>query len=163
MVAIFPCQSLLLSTIVLVLNNCILHTYVNICVVFFIKILITYAFIVVQDPVDTTVCQGDNAAFTCVVFIQSGGVVVPSWFRDGVMVNPTSHTITTNRTDNTIAPAYISSTVTVSSVTTLDDGAMFNCDILSLVVSNTSALRVVGKCIPISNVYSLVHISICDW
>ena len=97
-----------------------------------------------QHPVDTTVCQGDNAAFTCVIFVQSGALVIPSWLRNGTNVDRIRHTITGNLTSN-IAPAYISSRVTVSSVTVSDDGTLYQCDILSFITSNSATLKVVGE------------------
>ena len=100
-----------------------------------------------QHPVDTTVCQGDNAGFTCVIFIQSGGLVIPGWLRNGTNVDRIRHTITGNLTTVSIAPAYISSTITVSSVKVFDEGAQYQCDIVSLITSNSASLKVVGKCL----------------
>ena len=103
--------------------------------------------VVVQHPVNTTVCQGDNAEFTCVIFIQFGGLVIPGWLRNGTNVDSIRHTIVGNLTMESIAPAYISSRVTISSVTVFDDGAQYHCDILSLITSNSASLKVVGKCL----------------
>ena len=97
---------------------------------------------VLHNPEDATKCQGENVSFTCVVFISSGGVVSPVWFRNDVAV--ACHTIVTNQTTDSISPISISSTVTVSMVTVLDDGAMYHCDILSLITSDNSTLTVVG-------------------
>ena len=100
-----------------------------------------------RHPVDTTVCQGDNAGFTCVIFIQSGGLLIPGWLRNGTNVDMIRHTIIGNLTNVSIAPVYISSRVTVSSVTVFDDGAQYQCDISSFITSNSASLKVVGKCI----------------
>ena len=97
---------------------------------------------VVHNPKDATKCQGENVSFTCVVFISSGGVVAPVWFRNDVAV--ARHTIVTNQTTDSISPISISSTVTVSMVTVLDDGVMYHCDILSLITSDNATLTVVG-------------------
>ena len=37
-----------------------------------------YMIIAVQDPVDANVCQDDDATFTCVIFILSGGAAAPT-------------------------------------------------------------------------------------
>ena len=102
-------------------------------------------YVVVQHPTDTTVCQDDNAAFTCVVFIQSGGLVIPGWLRNHTNVDIMRHTIVSNLTGGTTTPAYISTTVTVSNVTVFDDGVQYQCDILSLVTSNHATLKVLGE------------------
>ena len=103
---------------------------------------------VVHNPKDATKCQGENVSFTCVVFISSGGVVSPVWLRNDVAV--ARHTIVTNQTEYSTAPISISSTVTISMVTALDDGAMYHCDILSLVTSDNATLTVVGMYMHIS-------------
>ena len=106
--------------------------------------------IVVQDPVNTTVCEDNNATFTCVLFIPSGGVSAPSWLRNGVNVNSnTMHHITShNRTQSTTAPAYIYSVLTVTSVTTSDNGVLYRCGIV-LLSSSGATLKVssAGECI----------------
>ena len=102
-------------------------------------------YVVVQHPVDTTVCQGDNAGFTCVILIQSGALVIPGWLRNGANVDMIRHTITDNLTNVSVAPAYISSRVTVSSVTVSDDGLSYWCDILSVFTSNSATLKVIGE------------------
>ena len=100
-----------------------------------------------QDPVDTTVCQHDNAVFTCVIFLSSGTPSSPGWLRDGVTVDMIHHTIVSNLTGGTAAPVYISSTVAVSNVTAFDDdGALYQCGIGST-TSDSATLNVVGKCI----------------
>ena len=114
-----------------------------------------YMYIVVQHPINTTVCQGDNAGFTCVIFVQSGGLATPAWLRNGTNVDKIRHEITDNLTNVSmaIAPAYISSRVTISSVTVFDDGVLYQCDILSLITSNSATLKVVGEYIfHVSNV-----------
>ena len=102
-------------------------------------------YVVVQHPVDTTVCQGDNAGFTCVIFIQSRGLVIPAWLRNGINVDRIRHTISDNLTNVSIAPAYISSRVAISSVTVSDDGVQYQCDILSVFTSDSATLKVVGE------------------
>ena len=110
-------------------------------------------YVVVQHPVNTTVCQGDNAGFTCVILIQSGGLVIPSWLRNGTNIDMIRHTIIGNLTNVSIAPAYINSRVTVSSVTVSDDGVLYQCDISSFITSNSATLKVVGEYIcHVSNV-----------
>ena len=104
-----------------------------------------HTYVVVQDPVDTTVCQDDDATFTCVLFIQSGIPVAPGWLRNGGSVDTICHTIVSNLTGNAMGPVYISSTITVNSVTVLDDGVMYQCDILSFFTTNNATLTVVGK------------------
>ena len=99
---------------------------------------------------NTTVCQDDNAAFTCVIFIPSGFLSAPAWGRNGFIVDAMRHTITNNLTGGATAPVYISSTVTVSNVTVLDDdGALYQCGILSA-ISNNATLNVVGKFLDMS-------------
>ena len=98
-----------------------------------------------EHPVNTTVCEGDSATITCVIFFPSGTIPSnPLWGRNGVAVDMMHHTITSNLTDDTTTPISISSTLTVSNVTVLDsDGVFYQCGIL-LAVSN-AALNVVGK------------------
>ena len=100
-------------------------------------------YVVVEDPVDATVCEGDNATFTCVVFIPSGIFPTsPGWRRSGTTVDMIRHTITSNLTGN--PPIYVSSTVTVSNVTVLDDDSVtYECGIGSSVRNAT--LHVEGK------------------
>ena len=93
---------------------------------------------------DTTVCEGDSATFTCVVFISSGIPTNPVWGRNGVAVDIIRHTVTGNLTGGTTAPIFISGTLTVSNVTILDDGVFYQCGIGSS-VSNAATLNVVGK------------------
>ena len=104
---------------------------------------------VVQHPKNTTVCQGDSAAFTCVVFISSGipSLSLPQWVRNGAVVDMVHHTITSNLTAGATTPVNISSTVTVSNVTVSDDdGSLYQCGITSAISSNAT-LHVVGKCV----------------
>ena len=115
------------------------HTFDLVC-------LYTYIIIVVQDPVDTTVCQDDDATFTCVLFISSGNAADPVWFRNGGNFDPMCHTVVSNLTTGTaiMAPAYVSSTITINNVATLDDGALYQCGLLTA-FSNNGTLNVVGK------------------
>ena len=97
---------------------------------------------------NTTVCQYDIAAFTCVIFIPSGAPVSPAWLRNDVTVDMMRHTITTNLTGGATVPIFIKSFVTVSNVTVFeDDGALYQCGIQS--ISDSATLNVVGKCIHI--------------
>ena len=85
--------------------------------------------------------------YVCVIFIQSGALIIPGWLRNGTNVDRIRHEITDNLTNTSTAPAYISSRVTVSSVTVFDDRSLYQCDIVSLITSNNATLKVVGKCI----------------
>ena len=102
---------------------------------------------------NTTVCQDDNAVFTCVVFIPFGNIPsTPAWLRNGAVVAATvmRHTITSDLMDGATAPVNISSTVTVSDVTVLDDdGALYQCG-LGSAISNSATLNVIGKCVNMS-------------
>ena len=98
---------------------------------------------------NTTVCQDNNVIFTCVVLIPYGIPVSPTWLRNGAAVDRMRHTITSNLTGGISAPVYISGTVTVNNVTVLDDGALYQCGILSA-ISNNATLNVVGKCLNMS-------------
>ena len=89
-------------------------------------------------------CQDDDATFTCVLFISSGGVSSPAWLRNGVNADMIHHIVVSNLTDNAVAPVYVNSTITVNSVTAVDDGVLYQCDVLSLVTSNNASLTVVG-------------------
>ena len=101
----------------------------------------------VQHPVNTTVCQGDSATFTCVVFISSGVPSPPQWVRNGAVVDMVHHTITSNLTAGATIPVNISSKVTVSNVTVSDDdGALYQCGVGST-ISDSATLNVVGKCV----------------
>ena len=101
--------------------------------------------VVQQHPINTTVCQDDNATFTCVVIIPSGAPLSPAWLRNGATVNRMRHTITSNLIDGAVAPVNISSTVTVSNVTvSYDEGALYQCGIV-FSLSNSATLNVVGK------------------
>ena len=112
-----------------------------VCIII-LYVLCTY--VVEQHPLNTTVCQHDNAVFTCVVFVPSGIPSAPLWARNGVTVDRMRHTITSNLTGGATAPAYISGTVTVSNVTILDDGALYQCGI-GFSTSYSATLNVVGK------------------
>ena len=94
---------------------------------------------------DTTVCEGDHATFTCVFFVSSGFPVAPGWLRNDAVVDMMRHTVTSNLTGGTTAPVYIGSTVTVSNVTLVDDdGVSYDCGIVSI-MSSSATLNVVGK------------------
>ena len=95
---------------------------------------------------NTTVCEGNTATFTCVIFFPSGTfAATPAWCRNGVVINAVDmirHNIVDNLTDpNT--PVYASSTLTISRVTASDDGVLYQCGI-SGTVSNTAILNVAG-------------------
>ena len=111
--------------------------------------------VVEQHPVDTTVCQGDNATFTCAVSISSGSIPQIGWLRNGVNVDMMHHIATTsnNRTGNNASPAYIEGAVTVINVRSSDDGAQYQCGIV-LFLSSNATLSVAGECI-----YVLIHIT----
>ena len=100
---------------------------------------------------NTTVCQGDGAAFTCVVFLSSGFPLTPLWARNGVIVDMIRHTVAGNLTGGATAPVYISSTVTVINVTVLDDdGALYQCGLASAISNSATLNVVVGKCVNMS-------------
>ena len=94
---------------------------------------------------DTNVCEGDSATFTCVVSIPSGAFLSePGWNRNNAAVDMMRHTITSNLTSGTTAPVSISSTLTVSNVTEAgDDGVSYQCGIGSDI--SNAILNVVGK------------------
>ena len=106
----------------------------------------TCIIIVVQDPVNANVCQDDDATFTCVLFIPSGiAASSPVWFRNGGGYDTTRHTVVDNVTVGARGPAYVSSTITVNNVATLDDdGALYQCSLVTA-FSNNGTLNVVGK------------------
>ena len=105
-----------------------------------------YIHAVVQNPVDITLCQGENATFTCVVFISSGTPVPPEWFRDNITVDMIHHITISNLTEGITAPVYINSTVTVNNVGTCEDGVQYQCGIVPL-LSSSATLNVIGECI----------------
>ena len=89
-------------------------------------------------------CQDDDATFTCVIFMPSGIPVAPGWQKNGGSVNTMRHAIVNNLTGNAAPPVYVSSTITVNSVTAIDDGgALYQCGIFSL-FTNNATLTVVG-------------------
>lgn len=114
-----------------------------------------------QHPVDTTVCQGDDATFTCVVFIPSGATIsLPKWESDMQDINNTMHhSMTDNQTDET-TPVYIENTLTVINVmASTDNGRIYKCCVSSE-CSNSSTLRVESKCILMScffDVHSITY------
>ena len=96
-------------------------------------------------------CQDDDATFTCVLFIPSGSVLPPGWLRNGVNADLIRHTIVNNITNNPVAPAYVSSTITVNSVTAVDDdGVLYQCDFSSFTTTDNATLTVVGTQVPYS-------------
>ena len=104
-----------------------------------------YTGAIVQGPVDTTVCEGDNATFSCVSFTPLNGSITPVlWIRNDEHANtriPIADT-ENNRTGND-TPVYIGYTITVIAVTLSDDGAIYQCEILTR--SEEAKLNVVGK------------------
>ena len=157
--------------IIAVINLCYWHYYVN--SLFIIIVYNTYNYFIIlfymyhiyhscvdfhQHPVDTTVCQGDDAMFTCVVFIPSGAIISKAtWVRDMQDVNNTMrYIITDNQTDET-TPVYIENTLTVTNVMArADNGSIYKCCAF-LECSNNSTLRVESKCILMSCFFD-VHI-----
>ena len=126
-----------------------------------------------MHPMDTTVCQGTDPKFTCVVAIPSSGAVSTPvlWVRGPNMDNVdmmrhsiTSHMTTCpNITDNQInetAPDCFESTVTVINVTVdADNGSNYSCGILSE-YSENAVLYVESKCIHMSCFFD-VHSMTC--
>ena len=98
-----------------------------------------------QNPLDTTVCQDDDAAFTCVAFIPSGAPVAPGWLRNSINVDMMRHNMISNLTEGTAAPVFINSTVTVNKVRITDDGVLYQCGIV-LLLSSSATLNVEGEC-----------------
>ena len=96
---------------------------------------------------DTTVCEGDSTIFTCVVFFPSGTFPSnPGWLRDGTIVGMMRHTVTGNLTGGAVTPISVSSTLTVSNVTVVDDdGASYVCGSGSS-ISTSATLNVAGRC-----------------
>ena len=104
---------------------------------------------------NTTVCEGNTATFTCVIFYPSGTfATAPLWSRNGVPINAVNmphHNIVDNLTDPN-PPVYASSTLTISGTnTTFDDEILYQCGI-SVTISNTAILNVAG---------TLIYILIC--
>ena len=95
---------------------------------------------------NTTVCEGNTATFTCVIFYPSGIFPsAPTWRRNGVFINAVDmirHNIVDNLTDPN-PPVFVSSTLTFSRTTTSDDGIMYQCGV-SGAVSNMGILNVAG-------------------
>ena len=90
-------------------------------------------------------CQDDDATFTCVLFTQSGIAAAPGWQRNGAAVDTMRHTAVNNLTSGATGPVNISCTITVNSVTVVDDdGALYQCDLGSIFNSTNAALSVVG-------------------
>ena len=92
-----------------------------------------------------TVCQDNNVTFTCVFFIPSGGVAAPGWARNGAIVNANTirHIISHNLTQGAIAPVYIQSVLTVTSVRPSDNGVLYQCG-FGLLLSKGAILNVLG-------------------
>ena len=93
---------------------------------------------------DTTVCEGDSATFSCVIFLSTGAPSTLAWLGDNVTVNRMRHTLTSNLTGGVRTPVSISGTVTVSNVTVVDDGVSYQCGIGST-LSSGATLSVIGK------------------
>ena len=91
---------------------------------------------------DTIACAKSNATFTCVFFFPSGTALEPIWLRNGVDVNLTRHTVVSNRTGSN-TPVYIGTMVTVSNITTADDGARYQCSVTT--PSSNATLNVGGN------------------
>ena len=92
-------------------------------------------------------CQDDDATFTCVLFVQpSATAVSPGWRINGEgVVDPMRHTLVDNLTTGAVGPVYVSSTITVNSITVLDDdGVLYQCGISGLTTTNNATLTVVG-------------------
>ena len=103
--------------------------------------------IITQHPMDTTVCEGNTATFTCVIFYPSGTFLVPpGWRRNGAVVNGVN--MIRNNLTNSNLPVFVSSTLTINRTTISDDGALYQCG-LSAAISNNATLNVVGMCIHI--------------
>ena len=94
----------------------------------------------VLQPMNTTVCTGSAATFTCVIAFATGIAPDPQWFRNDVVVtNSAVHTIISNHSAGLLGPVYISSRVTVCDITTADDGAQYQC--VASIFSNIKCTR----------------------
>ena len=104
---------------------------------------------------NTTVCEGNTATFTCVIFYPSGAfAAAPLWNRNGVRINQVDmirHNIVDNLTDPT-TPVLASSTLTISRVTASDDEVLYQCGI-SATISNIATLNVTGTLCTYVNIY----------
>ena len=116
----------------------------NISLQIIVNVSCVLTFVVEVQPMNTTVCEGDSATFTCMIYFESGIASDPAWLRNDVAVDVMRHTITSNLTGGTTAPTSISSTITVSNVIVLDDDGMsYRCGTGST-VSIRATLNVVG-------------------
>ena len=98
---------------------------------------------------DTTVCQGDDATFSCVVFIPSGAPGEPGWLRNSIAIfnSDMRHVTNSNYSDTIDPPVYFNSVITVPNVTPAnDDGVRYQCGVRG-VPSNNATLHVIGECI----------------
>ena len=116
------------------------HYFIHIC----ISHVLTY--VLLKDPIETTVCEGDIATFKCVVFFPSGTFPSsPGWLRNGTIVGMMRHIINSNQTGGGAAPISISSTLILSNVTVVDDNRVsYQCG-SGLTSSSNATLTVVGK------------------
>ena len=80
------------------------------------------------------------------IFFPSGTIIsAPAWIRNGTTVDMMSHTVTSNLTGGAATPVYISSTLTVSNVTVLDDNEVSYMCGSGSGLSTAATLNVVGK------------------
>ena len=105
-----------------------------------------YTGVIVQDPEDTTVCEGDNATFTCGLFTPlNAAITEPGWLRNGTNLNIPVENREDNLTNGNTPPVYISYTITVVGVTLSDDGAIAMYQCVARNFSEKATLSVVGK------------------
>ena len=99
-------------------------------------------------PNNTSVCEGQDASFTCMISLKLGVPRHPSWVTNMTTIynNSTHHDISAsdNSSGSNPQPLWIDSTLTVINVTDADNGAKYLCSIFNH-CSNPATLNVESK------------------
>ena len=118
-----------------------------------------YCIVIATQPVNSTVCVGEGASFTCVVD-RDGGVPVTAagWQLFDVAFIPVVGR-DRHMTNATMNGDIITDVLTVSDVLLSDDGAQYRCRPLNDdETSNTVFLNVIGKDMYVCMYYMVLYI-----
>ena len=124
-------------------------TYVTIAVGIHIYIICHNLYVgVTQHPANNTLCEGNNAVLSCVVFDNSTSNAADStgWFRDDNPNPPVA--VPSNMINNTRNGDVVTSVLTIENVTLNDNGTGYFCFPSIGIMSNIGVLSVItGMCI----------------
>ena len=118
----------------------------NVCVI----ILCT---VIIQHPLNQSVCEGETVNFTCVIMFPDGSSSFGGAFwvddNNNLITSTPPRVITTDDSNGRSAPANVTNMLTVTNVSISDNGSVYICsrlvDGVYVIRSDPSILTILGK------------------